>query len=305
MIATISIAELLKRGVSLRADEAVAVAQKLIHAEASAPIQPPFGPPGPDNVLLADDGSVTCSACAVTPAVSEIAMLLRAMLPSGTPRVPGGLRYAIARALLDVDVPPFDSIDELSHALERYEAGDRTQIVRRLVARAFVAERQPMGAGAERRRTTPSSTELRRDLRDADERLYERQHGAPPPAGRPGLRRFGAIAAGIAAGLILIGAGETMHLLRARPTAPEAIQTAPQLPPAPAAAPNVDPPPRTSARSASRPIARTIRRAPAGSSRRPVHRRTRRSSQSSVLSRLRLEWLRSAFGPWGPQHPSS
>src|SRR5262249_2093850 len=76
-----------------------------------------------------------CAGCAATPAVSEIAALLETLIPSGTPRVSGPLRYAIARGLLEVDAPPFDSLEEFSRTLERFERGDRTTVVRELVRR--------------------------------------------------------------------------------------------------------------------------------------------------------------------------
>src|SRR5215475_7116532 len=99
--------------VTLHANEAVAIVQQLIHShphERDVAIEQPFGPPSPQNVYLDDDGSVTCRACQATPAVAEIAILLQLLLTCGTPRVPGALRYAVARALHDVDAPPFDSI---------------------------------------------------------------------------------------------------------------------------------------------------------------------------------------------------
>ena len=59
------------------------------------------------------------------------------MLPQGGgPGVPGGLRYAVARALLEVDAPPFDSLQALSVSLSRFETGDRRQVLRSLMARA-------------------------------------------------------------------------------------------------------------------------------------------------------------------------
>lgn len=85
----------------------------------------PFGPPTLDNVEIGKDGAVVCPHCGVTPAVSEIGALLDGMLPRSTfVRVPGGLRYTIARALNEVDAPPFDSIAALSDVLVRYDRGN-------------------------------------------------------------------------------------------------------------------------------------------------------------------------------------
>ena len=134
------IAELLNHGVRLQSHEAVAIAQQLIHNTAArVELQPPLGSPSISNVQLADEGSVACLGCEVTPSVFEIAILLQTLLPAGARHVPGGLRYAIARGLLEVDVPPFDSIGEFSRALERFERGDRRAAVRGALRRVVVA----------------------------------------------------------------------------------------------------------------------------------------------------------------------
>ena len=64
-----SIAQLRAAGITLDAAEVVAIAQQLIcglrdHHEAGE-VQPPFGPPSPDNVFLKDDGSVVCRGCKI------------------------------------------------------------------------------------------------------------------------------------------------------------------------------------------------------------------------------------------------
>jgi hypothetical protein len=149
------IAELLNQGVRLQSHEAVAIAQQLIHnISVAVELQPPLGPPSISNVQLADDGSVTCLGCEVTPSVFEIAVLLHTLLPAGAGHVPGGLRYAIARGLLEVDVPPFDSIGEFSRALERFERGDRRAAVRGALRRVVVA---PIPAVATRVQPVPAT----------------------------------------------------------------------------------------------------------------------------------------------------
>jgi Tol biopolymer transport system component len=179
-----SIRELISLGVDLTYGEAVAIAQELItRVPTDDHVAPPFGPPSLDNVFIYPDGSVECLACGSTPAVSEIARLLDAMLPrGGKVRVPGGLRYTIARALLEVDVPPFDSLEELSAALARHETGERSDIVRELCARAAPAQPQPkvVPFHRERRRGAPSATDLRRHLRQADEALFNHAHAEQP-----------------------------------------------------------------------------------------------------------------------------
>jgi hypothetical protein len=165
------------------AAEAIAVALELIEADCDElDIAPPFGPPALDNVRLTADGRVTCSACAATPAVSEIGILLDTMLPrGGGTKVPGAVRYTIARALLEVDAPPFDSIQEIAAALRRYEQGDRRALLRDLYARMPVqaepASAPPAGTEkvvtfTERRRHGAAVAELRRHLRAADEERY-------------------------------------------------------------------------------------------------------------------------------------
>jgi hypothetical protein len=274
---------------------------------------------------LNDDGSVACRGCRTTPAVSEVGIFLEALLPAGSPRVPGGLRYIIARALLNVDVPPFDSLADLSRDLERHERGDRAQVVRGVLARAR-GQRAGTPALVERRRASASASELRRALREADARWYEHQlqvTPAPvidlyPPALPPRDRTTTTgVAACVAAGLALICTGEFMHrrqtpILVMRP-APIVAQ------PAAAEPPRVEPERgipgsgiivvrdvRSGPAHASHPAARrfVVKRAiarrstpavrrPAGS--RSVDREQVRPPSRGVLDRLRLGWLRTAF----------
>jgi len=191
MTTTASIAELQHAGVTLEAGEAVAVAQQLIqalrHCDNSGGVEPPYGPPTAANVILNDDGSVSCAACGTTPAISEIAIFLDALLPSGSPRVPGGLRYTIARGLLEVDVPPFDSLDDFSEALMRHERGPRDEAVRGLLRRAESAFAAAPGRRADRRRAR--TTDLRRALREADALLYAHHLAAATPPSREALSR--------------------------------------------------------------------------------------------------------------------
>jgi len=314
---TSSISELRRQGIALEAAEAVAIVQQLINAHDHADeVEPPFGPPSADNVFLKDDGSVACHGCGSMPAVSEVGRFLESLLASAG-RVPGGLRYTIARALLDVDVPPFDSLTDLSRDLERHERGNRASVVRRLLARSReIVVVGGVAAAAERRRSraAASTSELRRALREAEARLYERESRmlpAPidltpvpidvtpmPPQGRP----FGAAAACLAAGLALIGAGEFMHSRQPpivlQPTAPVVAEL--PAPPQPVAEPRGiifvhDSAPRATGtrpevhrialrRTAARPAPSAIRTQP--SSRQPSR---------HVLNRLKLGWLRSAF----------
>jgi hypothetical protein len=201
----VSIAQLLEAGVTLQPHEAVAIARAVVSYPSSS--EPPVsvnrlldGPVSLDNVELTVDGRVECARSATTPAVSEVAILLQAMLPPGM-RAPG----ATGRALLEVDAPPFDSIDPFFRALARYEQGDRDEVLRSLLERAGFARpaapasppqdarRQPRAAGedaasrflaasspsiAERWASATRVDELRRQLRDADRRAFERRAGA-------------------------------------------------------------------------------------------------------------------------------
>jgi hypothetical protein len=272
---TTSIAELQTAGLRFESFEAVAIAQQLIDAlrgsDEADEAQAPYGPPSTENVFLCDDGAVLCRGCRTTPAVSEIGIFLDALLSTGPGRVPGGLRYTIARALLNVDVPPFDSLDDLSRDLSRHEHGDRAVIIRRALARAGrhgAITPIPSGGGkssadptVDRRKNRASTTTLRRELREADARLYQQREGmnratprvidlvpVVPPPPSPRGRTLSAAAVCLAAGLSLIAAGELMHkhqnaiaqVDEMSQAAPATMQTAvadePRVEPAPALA---------------------------------------------------------------------
>jgi hypothetical protein len=218
-----ALAELADAGIRIRYDEAIAIAQQLVHsgggdeAPAGAP-RAAFGPPSPMNVYLDADGVVSCPACQATLAVSELGAFLQAVLAFDNGRVPGAVRYTIARALLEVDAPPFDSLGDFSLALARFERGDRGDVIRRLIERARAAKVLPAEVipAADRRRTPAGIAELRRQLRAADVRVYEQQRaldelGVMAKATAARRTRRLAIAAGLAAGLALIGVGEAMQ----------------------------------------------------------------------------------------------
>jgi hypothetical protein len=170
---TKSIADIIATGADLQPHEAVAIVQQLItHAEVEVELTP-LSPLSLSNVWLGSDGSVICWACATTPGVLEMARLLEEMLPrDGKARVPGALRYTMARALLEVDAPPFDSIAQFSATLKHHERGDRNVVLRELYARTAAVDPHVVTVPGERRRRTPSAAELRRQLREADEQLY-------------------------------------------------------------------------------------------------------------------------------------
>src|SRR3954470_5802100 len=326
-----SIAELLNHGVKLEAHEAVAIAQQLIAAldreECPADVAPPYGPPTPANVILTADGSVYCIGCE-TPAVSEVAIFLDALLPAGSPGVPGALRYTIARGMLDVDVAPFDSLHEFSNALTRHEQGPRDAVVRGVLARGESAGTPSKPAVlVERRRAGASRTDLRRALREADAQLYEYEMNAATrqaPRSPSRGQMVPAVAACLGAGMLLATAGEIKR---------SDILAAPQLPYVAAPAMAVAEPASVTAlpseRSATaqaqlvaimpgaearvvprrsferaRVVARTASlrddAVPAAGKRAPrpspsANRAGNRRGRSGVLDHLRLGWLREAF----------
>jgi len=323
---TCSIAELLATGVILEADEAVAIAQQLIAAlgdvRETDEIQPPYGPPTADNVFLKDDGSVFCRACQATPAVSEIGVFLDSLLPEGSPRVPGAVRYTIARALLNIDVPPFGSLDELSRDLARHERADRAESVRRVLSRQRSVGAPAAVSHFDRRRHHASAADLRRTLREADARLLEKERYLPrdfvidvPPQPEPAPRDHARLAAAacLAAGLVLVSMSELMP----RGQAPGvASQRAPIAAPATAPEePRIEP--KSSATSLARGIiavhdtpASRARAAQADSQRASLKSGSRSQAvagraaphplepdqrKRGMLDRLRLGWLRSAF----------
>jgi Tol biopolymer transport system component len=227
-MASQSLADVIRRGVTLTPADAVAVVQQLISSyNAEFETSPPFGPPTIDTVHLRADGAVFCRACASTPAVSELARLIEAMLPAGV-KMPGALRYAVARAFLDVDAPPFGSLHEFSAALSRIEPPNCVEVVRGLYQRAAEAAvpthdehaapalAQRPNDGVDRRRPAVSPAELRRHLRQADAALFASQSRGPHWA------LGGAMAALIAFGAGYAAMGVLPHATRPRPA-----QTAP------------------------------------------------------------------------------
>ena len=252
-MSSVSLAALRDAGVALRPHEAVAIAQLLIRQpEVSEPVvNPPYGPPTPESVEVDSDGSVVCTCSATTPAVSELAILLNALLPPEITRVPGGLRYAIGRALLEVEAPPFDSIEDFSRALARFERGDRRDVVRGLLERSLAAapayaddstfsaliarEALPKPPRfVERRRAGPGADELRRQLRDADRQFYEAlvvfDDGEQPEPVAPARWRVPAVVgAALAASIAIIAVVQIVPRHRA-PAAPSTAAAASRSP---------------------------------------------------------------------------
>jgi hypothetical protein len=311
---TVRISEIRDAGIRLSTDEAVAIAQQLIH-QATTPLADPAvasdgSQPSLQKIYLDRDGCVHCPGYETTPAVSEVALLLQLLL-SGAGPVPGGLKYVIARALLEVDVAPFDSLEEFSTALARFERSDRGALIRRVVDRCEDAARAatlPFPAAIDRRRSALTS-DLRRHLREADAQLY-RHHVASANAAlvprRPRwsrLRVKPVFAASAAAGLTLIAAGELMHRGQVESWRPIPIAAVPPAaPPAipePATVSSLRAVPATFAVSAasasegSKVAIRTVRRT--GPTQKPIAHKRARQKGRGLFEKLRLQWLKNAF----------
>jgi hypothetical protein len=194
MSSVISIGDVIRRGVELRPHEAIALAQSVVAVcTDDAYLAHSVGPPTIETVHIAADGAVRCPGVA-RPSAFEIGLFLQSLLSHRTAvRVPGGLQYTIARALMEVEAPPFESVSQLSQVLKRHEQGDRAIIISELFDRAAAAMRvgsasvertddsDPRVAGApgadapvrvDRRRRMPQATTLRRQLREADRELF-------------------------------------------------------------------------------------------------------------------------------------
>jgi hypothetical protein len=187
---------------------------------------------------------------------------------------------------------------------------------------------------ADRRYARATATDLRRELRHADARLYQQQiaraasmMSAPPVRARR-TQTAPAVAACLGAGLFLIAAGEFMHGLHwmERANAPVTAAPARAIPATQAAAsvpvrivpvvqqtvpdePDTSTPrpilaarrPAEATRVAARAAAprsesvRTSSKRPMRSSGEVVHRVRAQRQSPGVMDRLRLGWLRTAF----------
>ena len=213
MITTASLDELLNAGAHLSPHEAVAVIQQLL---ASNGEEAGETTPAARDVILDTDGRVHCRSG--LPSVAAIGRLLDAMLPCGNGvRVPGALRLTIARACNLVDAPPFASRSALSTALERFESGARGDVVRELLVRTGFVSAVPASPDGPRpdRRSGVRASDLRRELRKADERIFallQASSSLPTPSPGPAViapsrARWAAIA--VAAVLGSFAAGYT------------------------------------------------------------------------------------------------
>jgi len=243
----VSMADVLERGIVLQSFEAVAIVQELINqcSAVKEDQRSESEPPSPRHVRLCADGRVEWIGRAGTASVGEFAILLQ-MLMTGASRVPGGIQYAIARALRDVEGAAFDSVDEFSAVLARHERRDRAAVLRAVGGRVAwivagpaisqVTSSQVAASPMERRSTPRVVTELRRQLRTSDQALFEsRAARMRAVSGRPAwMRRVPPAVFGLAAGLVVALSAETVRLYRG-PTPTSAALETPAIPISPAA----------------------------------------------------------------------
>ncbi len=304
MLHPVTLRDLLDRGVAVRASEAVAIVQRLMHDVTCATdaATGPYGPLALHNVEIGGDGNVRSVETAATPSVYEAAALLQELLDASPGSVPGALRYTVGRALLEVDAPPFDSRQQFGAALERFEQGTRANAIAALHVRGTAPETH-----ADRRRATSTHAALRRELRDTDLQLYAAT-AAPRPIVRQDHVRTsaGPIAGCMLAGAVLIVAGSATSAVRLASPAEFAPTTSERrgnasdiaLPAQQAAAEPVAEPVvavRTPTRAVSPRRHVTAQRAASARTKRPTRAegaRARRSADEDrgVIARIRFEW---------------
>lgn len=234
MSMSIPLSHLRDRNIEVLPHEAVAIAQQLIFGDADVSnARATFGPLCSETVGIDPEGRVHCCGCAATASASEVAIFLQQLLRSSGTRVPGGLRYALGRALHDVDAPPFDSAAAFGTALARFERGDRRDVLKMLFVRAADAmsdRHAPGQAGPpERRRGGPSASALRRELREADQHLYEARLATLRSSARDtsrGASRVAPMIACVVSGVALITAGDFLARADTGLTMPRSSPTA-------------------------------------------------------------------------------
>jgi len=122
---TIPLSLLIERGMQIEAAEAIAIVQTLASSS---------GEPSLENVEVDSEGGARFRNTLGEPTVGALATLLNRLLPHAGVAAP--LRYTIARGLGAVEAPAFQSVEEFSQALDRFQSGDRGELIRGLLARA-------------------------------------------------------------------------------------------------------------------------------------------------------------------------
>jgi len=133
----VSLAELKKAGIVIRAEEAAAIVRDVCRQYSSHRVR---GIPGADGVYIKKDGRILLEspAAGATAAIPAAAGLLENLATD----MSGAMRLVVARAQGSLDVPPFPSIDEFSNALERFVTVDARESARGLY-RAWATVQPP------------------------------------------------------------------------------------------------------------------------------------------------------------------
>lgn len=230
---SVSLRDLISDGTTIQPHEAVTIVQQVCRylAWKSSLGEAVCVPPIEEiRIDAAGEAAITDLTPADAPlSVLELARLLESLLPPPSRdqrrAVPGPLRFAIARALGDVDARAFASAAEFSAALARFERDAPRQAIGALFDR-WCGERAGAGAAStvlvdgqwavdaegfrerrqsdapaeprvpppvrvERRRSAPRADTFRLLLREADQRVFESSAAAPAavqPAAAPDAR---------------------------------------------------------------------------------------------------------------------
>jgi hypothetical protein len=134
--APVSLAELSAAGVRLRPYEAVTLVRELVLQVARGEIP---GVPSAHVIRLSSAGAVSVEGpvAAGGGTVARAAQLLDTLLPAADAgpqlRVPGGLKLVVSRALGQLDLPPFESLEAFALALSRFGATDTQATITNLV----------------------------------------------------------------------------------------------------------------------------------------------------------------------------
>jgi hypothetical protein len=176
----ISLADLSSAGIRLRPDEATAIAWDVIERAQHGHIP---GIPSPNVIRFLSSGTIEIEGpVAPGQSIERAGRLLDALLPGfdAPPelRTPGALRIVVARALRTLDLPPYRSLDELSHAIARFAATNHAAVVRTLCAAWISAVSTHAEADAASAESVwPDSTGEETDLTISDIRRARRSTG--------------------------------------------------------------------------------------------------------------------------------
>jgi hypothetical protein len=169
----VPLAELRACGVSLRADEAVALVLQL-----GERLNWQAAPPPAHAIVLQSDGRIDVRAAAgeIGATAASYARLLHELLPEPHAavggKVPGGLRLLVARALGDGGLP-IVTPEAFATALARFApASTADALVGVLVRWAESTSHVTVVRRPERRRSGPSVSDLRQQLRQSDLQRY-------------------------------------------------------------------------------------------------------------------------------------